>query len=88
MIEERLQKATLWIACRHHIYELHMKHVCETVTGSTKDPGIKLFRRLRTEWNSLSINKNNLITFDYNSKKKNGMTMLKVLKIGRWTLRH
>ena len=70
LIEQRLGKATLWIACRHHIYELHIKHVCDLVTGNTKDPGVKLFRRLKKSWNSLQIDLLNLITFDYNTADK------------------
>ena len=50
---------------RHHIYELHIKHVVEAVTGTTKDPGVKLFRRLRSEWTSMSINYSTLKRFDY-----------------------
>ena len=65
LIEDYLEKAILWIACRHHIYELHIKHVVEAVTGTTKDPGVKLFRRLRSEWTSMSINYSSLKKFDY-----------------------
>ena len=70
LIEESLNRAMLWIACRHHIYEVHIKHVCQKVTGSTTDPGVKLFRRLKNKWNDLSIDKHNLHTFDYNSEEQ------------------
>lgn len=70
LIEECLNRATLWIACRHHIYELHLKHVCEQVVGTTKEPGIKLFRRLKKEWNGLTIDTYNLNTFKYNSEEQ------------------
>ena len=66
LLEEYLEKAVLWLACRHHIYELHIKHVVEAVSGNTKDPGVKLFRRLKAEWNSLEINYSKLKKFDYN----------------------
>ena len=56
LLEEYLEKAILWLACRHHIYELHIKHVVEAVTGNTKDPGVRLYRRLRAEWSSIRIN--------------------------------
>ena len=65
LIEDYLAKAILWLACRHHIYELHIKHVVEAVTGTTKDPGVKLYRRLRAEWTSMAINFSSLKKFDY-----------------------
>ena len=86
MIEESLQRATLWIACRHHIYKFHIKHVCETITGTTKDPGAKLFRRLKTMWNRWSINKNNLTTFDYSSANKELSDQARSVK--NWALKN
>lgn len=65
LIEATLGRALLWLGCRHHIYELHMKHVTETVTGVTKEPGVKLFRRLKAEWNNLSIDNSNLSKFNW-----------------------
>ena len=65
LLEEYLEKAVLWLACRHHIYELHIKHVVEAITGNTKDPGVKLYRRLRAEWPRLSKDSTNLKKFDY-----------------------
>ena len=65
LLEDYLEKAVLWLACRHHIYELHIKHVVEAVTGMTKDPGVKSFRRLKSEWNSLRIDYSMLVKFDY-----------------------
>ena len=47
------------------IYELHIKRVAEAVAGNTKDSGVKLFRRLRAEWNSLEIDYSKLNKFDY-----------------------
>ena len=35
LIEQYLRRAVLWLACRHHIYELHIKHVVEEVSGDT-----------------------------------------------------
>ena len=65
LLEDHMEEAFLWLACRHHIYELHIKHVVETVTGNTKDPGVKLFRRLRMEWNNLDIDYSKLKKFDH-----------------------
>ena len=57
----------LWLACRHHILELHIKHVVGLVTGNTKDPGVSLFRRLKSTWHSIEVNYSSLNTFDYTS---------------------
>ena len=65
LLEEYLEKAVLWLACRHHIYELHINHVVGVVTGTTTDLGVKLFRRLKSEWNSLTINYMELKKFDH-----------------------
>jgi len=65
LIESFLRRAILWIPCRHHIYELHIKHVAECVTGQTKDPGVKIFRRLKAAWNSLEIDYAELVKFSW-----------------------
>ena len=57
----------LWLACRHHIHELHLKRLVQEVFGQTKDPGMDLFRRLKREWHSLVIDYDNLSKFDYDS---------------------
>lgn len=35
-IEEQLGHCLLWLACRHHIAELHIKHPYESVQGPTR----------------------------------------------------
>ena len=68
LIECALGRALLWIACRHHVYELHIKHVTESVTGNTKEPGVKLFWRLQVQWQDLKIQYENLERFDWKSE--------------------
>lgn len=65
LVESTLGHPLLWLACRHHVYELHIKHVCQDVTGTTKEPGVKLFRRLKSEWHKLDINYDELSKFDW-----------------------
>lgn len=36
LIEEELGHAILWLACRHHIAELHIKHPYDRVQGPTR----------------------------------------------------
>ena len=66
-LEDWLGTPLLWIACRHHVHELHLKRVVQGVIGQTKDPGVSLFRRLKSSWHSLDIDYDNLFKFDYSS---------------------
>ena len=67
LIEQYLQRAILWLGCRHHIYELNIKHVAGAVLGDTKEPGVKLFKKLRDAWNSLDIDYQNLNKFPWST---------------------
>ena len=69
LIEDHLERKFLWRACRHHIYEVHIKHADDAVAGSTSEPGVKLFRRLKAQWNDLEIDMSNLklVNFPPNS---------------------
>ena len=66
-VEEWCKTPIMWLACRHHIAELHIGKVVQTVTGNTKDPGVALFRRLKKEWSELEIDLDNLVIFDISS---------------------
>ena len=59
-LEAWLDTPILWLACRHHVHELHLKRVVQGATGQTKDPGMALFRRLMFEWHTLDIDYCNL----------------------------
>jgi hypothetical protein len=56
------------LACRHHVFELHLKYVMIDRTGQTTDPGVPLFRRLKARWYEVvdTIDYNNLVTLDLN----------------------
>ena len=45
--EKEIGKALLWLACRHHVPELHIKHAHEVVRGPSKGPEDQLFKRFR-----------------------------------------
>ena len=47
LLELWLETPILWLACMHHIHELHLKHVVGAITGNTTDPGVGLLRRLK-----------------------------------------
>ena len=68
LFEKWLGYAILWLACRRHVNELHIKHVALKVSGrSTTAPSDVLFKRLQTEWNKISptIDYHNLVKFDW-----------------------
>ena len=67
LLEDWLGKPVLWIACCHHVYELHFKRLVQEVTGVTKDPGVSLFRRLKSQWYTIPIDYNNLSLLEYSS---------------------
>ena len=37
-LEDWLETPILWLACRHHVHEFHLKRVVQGVTGQTKEP--------------------------------------------------
>ena len=59
-----MEKDSNWLACRHHVGELHISKVVHVVTGNTKAPGVKLFKFLKNIWASLDIDLENLDLFD------------------------
>ena len=65
LIKEFLNKDVAWLACRHHVYELHLKHVVGAVTGDTTEPGVKLYKKLMDAWNTISIDYDDLVKFDW-----------------------
>lgn len=65
LIERRLNHPILWLACRHHVYELHIKHFPEVVMGKRNSPSEGLFRRFKKEWNDLDRDVNDLCLFDF-----------------------
>lgn len=67
MIEEWLGRPVLWLACRRHVAELHLKSGVLYFMGKTTDPGVALFRRLRDQWRSLDIHLDQLVLFDWGS---------------------
>ena len=63
-LEDWLDTPLLWLACRHHMHELHVKRVMQGIFGQSKDPGVALFRRLKSSWNSLTIDYDKLYKLD------------------------
>ena len=66
-LEDWLDTPLLWLACRHHMHELHVKRVLQGIFGQSIDPGVPLFRRLKSSWDSLDIDYDHLQKFDLDS---------------------
>ena len=85
LLEDWLDKPILWLACRHHVHELHLKRVIQGITGQTKDPGMALFRRLKSQWYSLEINYEELCKFDFSTVP--GWMQVEGMKVLAWAER-
>ncbi|KZS10514.1 Cc8K15.2-like protein [Daphnia magna] len=53
LIEKKLNRAVLRCECRHHVAELHIKHTFKVVFGENKAPTIKLFQRLKEDFDNV-----------------------------------
>lgn len=54
LLEQKMNKEMLWLACRHHIFEIMLQEVVVKSLGVSSGPNIQLFQRLKTSW--ISIN--------------------------------
>ena len=64
MIEKEIGHAILWTACRHHVYELHIKHVWDAVVGHHNGPIEPLLKLLQDNWDSISHESTDIIKFE------------------------
>ena len=59
-IEQELQKRLLWLSCRHHMYELHIKHAFTKLFGERSGPDDLLFKSFQSIWPDLDKDTNDL----------------------------
>ncbi|XP_076060300.1 uncharacterized protein LOC143036625 [Oratosquilla oratoria] len=52
-IQEQLQKELVWLACRHHVYEVILADVFRSAYGPSSGPSIPLFSRFQDLWGNL-----------------------------------
>ncbi|XP_050704488.1 uncharacterized protein LOC126989930 [Eriocheir sinensis] len=52
-IEDALEKQLLYLACRHHIYEIVLAKAFHLSMGPTTGPNIEIFKRLKNQWNEI-----------------------------------
>lgn len=53
LLEEKLGKKLLYLACRHHVFELLAKAAWESLFGATQSPETKLFVEFKESWKNL-----------------------------------
>ena len=55
LIEQRLDRAVLYLACRHHVLELVAEKAFVECMGPTSGPDVPLFKRFKDRWASLDL---------------------------------
>jgi len=50
LLEQKLQRNCLYLACRHHIFELLIGAAFEKTMGVSSGPEVQLFKRFREHW--------------------------------------
>ena len=53
--EQKLKRALLWLACRHHIPELFIKHASTAVRGPTTAPEDPMFKAFKKAFPSIDL---------------------------------
>lgn len=61
LIEQKMKKDLLWLACRHHMIEIILQAVFELLFGTSYGPDVGIFKRFENQWNF--IDKSNFLTF-------------------------
>ena len=54
---EALDRKLIWLACRHHVYEVLLSDVFSAALGATDGPEIGLFKRFQKNWSYIDKNK-------------------------------
>lgn len=69
LLEQKMDKDTLWLACRHHIMEIMLEAVIIEVLGPSSAPDILVFKRFKTAWPNIDQSKFSTIQSDLNALK-------------------
>ena len=56
LIEKGLKRPLLWLACLHHVFELLLKTVWQTLFGIDMEPSYAEFREFQKKWDTLDKN--------------------------------
>ena len=63
--KDQHKAALLWLSCRHHVYEVHVKHVADLVLGQRNSQTIKLFSQFKEIYPQLDNDPSNYCLLDY-----------------------
>lgn len=57
LLEKKMGRSLLYLACRHHIYELILKDIFITkcMKSKTTAPNVEMFERLKNSWNQFFL---------------------------------
>ena len=58
--EAKLKRSLIWLACRHHIPELFIKHASTAVRGPSKGPDDSLFKEFKEQFSFLNLDEKSL----------------------------
>lgn len=53
LLEQKMEKDMLWLACRHHIMEIMLEAVVTSLLPPSTGPEIVLFKRFRSAWTNV-----------------------------------
>ena len=57
LLQDKLNRPIMFLACRHHIGELAIKHASEVVRGPSQGSDDPLFKKFKTEFQTIDNNK-------------------------------
>lgn len=83
LIEKEIKRSLLWLACRHHVYEVHMKNIWQDLSGKTVGPDELLFKRFQSNWDNFSHDLNDVQLFEWPIDKK-GNIWIQASDVVRW----
>jgi hypothetical protein len=70
LLEQKMEKDMLWLACRHHIMEIMLEAVLFQALGPSTGPEILIFKRFKKFWNTINQAGFNTIISDASTLKQ------------------
>lgn len=64
LLEQKMEKDALWMACRHHIMEILLEAIVVQALGPSSGPEILIFKRFRSAWPNIDQNKFSIVSSD------------------------
>lgn len=64
LLEQKMEKDMLWLACRHHILEIMLEAVVSTALGPSSGPDILIFKRFKNYWSKIDQSDYKTVTSD------------------------